>query len=95
MASPFVLESQAEARHEITAIMADHGFLAYPFEFWHYSAGDVLAACIAGRGLARFGPVAYDPASKQCTPLSPDEFVVTPAELEIAIERMLVSPGAV
>ncbi|RYF73986.1 MAG: hypothetical protein EOO39_09405, partial [Cytophagaceae bacterium] len=36
MKSPFVLESSLRNRQEITDVMAQHGFVAYPFEFWHY-----------------------------------------------------------
>lgn len=90
MLSPFVSASQAEARREITAIMESHGFVAYPYEFWHYNAGDVFAACIDGSRSARYGPISYDCESGQIAPLlNPSEPLVTPAEIATAIENAL------
>jgi D-alanyl-D-alanine dipeptidase len=90
MGSPFVSTSQARARKEITDIMARHGFVAYPYEFWHYNAGDVFAACIEGRRSARYGPVSFEPSSPHLTPLhDQDEPLVTPSELSEAIEGAL------
>jgi D-alanyl-D-alanine dipeptidase len=58
MSSPFVDAEQARAREFVTAAMARHGFVAYPFEFWHYSRGDVLAAVASGSSdPAIYGPV--------------------------------------
>lgn len=58
MSSPFVEAEQARARELITAAMARQGFIAYPFEFWHYSRGDVLAALASGSSdPAIYGPV--------------------------------------
>lgn len=62
MASPFVDAEQAHVRELITAAMAKQGFVAFPFEFWHYSRGDVLAAVASGSSEpARFGPVDVAP----------------------------------
>jgi D-ala-D-ala dipeptidase len=90
MRSPFVSTGQAAARERITDIMARHGFAAYPYEFWHYSAGDVFAACIDGRLAARYGPVSFEPSSGRLAPL-PDrnEPLVTPLELIGAIQAVL------
>lgn len=58
MASPFIGAEQAAARALITDAMASQGFVAYPFEFWHYSRGDVLAAVASGSSEpAIYGPV--------------------------------------
>jgi D-alanyl-D-alanine dipeptidase len=38
MGSPFVSAAAREARGQITALMARHGFSTYPWEFWHYNA---------------------------------------------------------
>jgi D-alanyl-D-alanine dipeptidase len=58
MSSPFVDVEQARARELVTAAMAGQGFIAYPFEFWHYSRGDVLAAVASGTSdPAIYGPV--------------------------------------
>lgn len=58
MSSPFIDTQQAQARALVTAAMARQGFVAYPFEFWHYSRGDVLAALASGSSdSAIYGPV--------------------------------------
>ena len=40
MGSPFVSDAARRNRREITALMRRHGFVDYPWEFWHYSSGD-------------------------------------------------------
>ena len=70
MASPFVPNEAARNRAEISAIMRRHGFMAYPYEFWHYSNGDAYAEYLAGLGNpARYGPVDFDLATGSITPI--------------------------
>ena len=58
-------------------------------------AGDTFATCISGVESARYGPISYDPVSKESSPLPNQEgFVVTRDELQIAIENALGSPGS-
>lgn len=58
MASPFVSEQAQKNRGEITAMMAKHGFAAYPWEFWHYSSGDAYDQFLNKTGkTARYGSV--------------------------------------
>ncbi len=85
MASPFVSPAQAEARGAITALMARHGFLAYPYEFWHYSSGDVFAARLGSGVPSRYGPVSYDARSRRCEPLPAEGFVTTAEQLQSAV----------
>ena len=40
--------------------MEKFDFMNYPFEYWHYSMGDVCAAYLKGELFAKFGPVEYD-----------------------------------
>lgn len=40
MDSPFISDEAHANRAEITALMGRHGFVTYPWEFWHYSKGD-------------------------------------------------------
>mgnify|MGYP001605652655 FL=1 len=43
---------------EITELMKRHGFIAYPYEFWHYSSGDAYDEYLTGLNKeARYGPV--------------------------------------
>ena len=70
MESPFVPDEAARNRTEISAIMRRHGFIAYPYEFWHYSKGDAYAEHLTGSGRpARYGPVDLDLSSGDVTPV--------------------------
>jgi len=58
MESPFVSPVARENRRKITALMARRGFVAYPFEFWHYSSGDAFTHYLDGTGQpGRYGAV--------------------------------------
>lgn len=70
MASPFVSEQARQNRQEITALLGRHGFVTYPWEFWHYNDGDAYAELLNHTGRpARYGPVHVDPASGRVTPI--------------------------
>ncbi len=89
MASPFVSAAARRNRETITALLADAGFRAYPFEFWHYSQGDVFAEVLAGQGVpARYGAVDADPPRDLAvTPLAaPDAPLHAPAHIAAAME---------
>ena len=59
MESPFVSNQARRNRSIVTGILLRHGFVAYPYEFWHYSSGDVVAEVAAGSSApARYGPCA-------------------------------------
>jgi len=61
MDSPFISPEARRNRAEINAVLAGHGFLPYPYEFWHYSHGDIDCEVLAGTGRpARYGPVNLD-----------------------------------
>ena len=40
--------------------MEKYSFINYPFEYWHYSIGDVCATYLSGKKFAKFGPVNYN-----------------------------------
>jgi D-alanyl-D-alanine dipeptidase len=64
MDSPFISTAARKNRQEITAIMRDAGFVEYPYEFWHYSSGDVYEDILYDRpGPARYGAVDRVPDS--------------------------------
>jgi zinc D-Ala-D-Ala dipeptidase len=87
MASPFVSAGAKENRVAITAVMTRHGFAPYPFEFWHYSSGDVFACEIAGQSV-RYGPVRFDEQSGVMTPIADaDDLLVSPDDLSHAIHE--------
>lgn len=84
MGSPFVTEQARRNRAEITEVMARHGFVTYPFEFWHYNKGDAYAEHLSGgRRPARYGPVDFDPATGTVTAI-PDPTAPLNSEEEIA-----------
>jgi hypothetical protein len=71
MDSPFVSAEARRNRAEISEVMRRHGFVAYPYEFWHYSKGDAYTAYLTGSGSpARYGPVDLDPVSGNVNPIS-------------------------
>jgi len=93
MASPYVEQTYLDNRFEITAILEKHGFIHYPFEFWHYNKGDALAHLLQNNHEpARFGPVHWDSKTNCVTvvenslePLIP--LSVLEKEISVAIER--------
>ena len=93
MRSPFVEMESMQHRLDITALMESHGFMHYPFEFWHYSKGDAMAHLLTGdRSPARYGAVDWDPRTNEVAvvenahaPLNP--LSVLEAEITAAIER--------
>ena len=76
MASPLISAAARRHRDLICEVFAEHGFLPYPYEFWHFSHGDADYEMLAGNGRpARFGPVQWCPETRQLTPI---EDMLTP-----------------
>jgi len=93
MASPFVSAAATQNRAEISALMRRHGFLAYPYEFWHFSQGDAYAEYLTNSGIpARYGAVDYAAATGNVTPIQNPNESLHPLEdfhrqLAAALER--------
>ena len=95
MTSPFAPPEARRNRDEITAIMARHGFAAYPYEFWHYSSGDAYSEYLSGsRAPARYGAVNLELTSGRTTeipnplrPLHSREEIRGEIERAIAVTR--------
>jgi D-alanyl-D-alanine dipeptidase len=93
MRSPFVEPESIANRLAITEIMERHGFMHFPFEFWHYNKGDALAQILNGRTEpARYGAVHWDPHTNIVTPVDHPERPLRPVseiqrEIEAAILR--------
>jgi len=69
MRSPFIDTGALANRLEISGMLETHGFVPFPFEFWHFNQGDALGHLLAGQPApARYGPVHWDPATNQVTP---------------------------
>lgn len=94
MDSPFVSPQARENRQAITALMAEHGFVAYPWEFWHYSSGDAYDQFLCGTGQpARYGAVDWDPHTGAVRPLEDPTLPLNSAEevraeIEAALRRI-------
>ena len=93
MRSPFISESELKNRLEITAIMESHGFMHFPFEFWHYNKGDAGAHLLTGNASpASFGPVNWNPNTNQvvavASPMEPlNPLSVIESEIKAAMLR--------
>lgn len=57
---PHLPEKVAANRKLLKEGMEKYGFINYPFEYWHYSIGDVAAAYLTGQKYAKYGPVNYN-----------------------------------
>lgn len=95
MASPFVSSLARRNRVLIRGVFAEHGFRAYPYEFWHFCAGDVYEAVLTGnRNAARFGPVTVDSGSNRVTAIDDPLGDIIPRETMIdRIEKALSKSG--
>lgn len=55
------ISEQAKANRQLLlSVMEKHGFANYPYEYWHFSMGDKIAARVKGDEYAVYGPVIYD-----------------------------------
>ena len=91
MASPFAPVNAIRNRTEISEIMCRHGFIAYPYEFWHYSKRDAYAEYLTDSGNpARYGAVDFDIANGSITPiLNPKDPLHCLEDIEKNIELSL------
>ena len=99
MRSPFVEPEALQNRLDITALLEQHGFMHYVFEFWHYNKDDALGHIETGRSApARFGPVHWDPQTNRVTTVdNPHELLnplpVIEREIAAALERARATAG--
>lgn len=98
MTSPFASAAERAMREEVTECMAAQGYVAYPFEFWHYSKGDVFErVCQGSPAPARYGAVDVDLETHAVTPLAdPQAPLSAPGDLDslmaVAVARHRVQP---
>ncbi len=100
MRSPFITPEDLQNRLAITAMLEAHGFVHFPFEFWHFNQDDALGLTLLKRpGPARFGPVHWDPQTNRVThyadalsPLNP--LGVIAKEIEAAVQRSGQQPDS-
>ncbi len=91
MSSPFISREASETRDEITALMRKRGFMAYPYEFWHYSKGDAFAEFLEKSGRSgRYGPIAFNAATGVVEAIEhPHDSLHDPADIEWRLEQAL------
>lgn len=65
--------SAREKRKLLCCVMEKHGFANYPFEYWHFSMGDKIAARILGKEYAIYGPVIFDEKTMRAEPVKNGE----------------------
>jgi zinc D-Ala-D-Ala dipeptidase len=71
MDSPFISATQRTNRQLLRENFENTGLRAYPFEFWHFSFGDVDWALLTDSELpAQFGPVEFDPIAGTLAPIT-------------------------
>lgn len=94
MASPFISAAAKRTREDITAIMGNAGFVAYPYEFWHYNSGDAYERILRGSGAAAlYGAVDVEPATGIPVPMTDptkplNELTEIEAEIQASLQRL-------
>ena len=92
MESPFIEKAALENRLAIRRILESNGFLAYPYEFWHYNQGDVYDEILNQTGKpARYGAVHCDLQTGEITSVEdPMETLNSNDEIEQAMNEALL-----
>ena len=90
MDSPFISSEARKNRRAITAVMRRHGFVPYPWEFWHYSKGDAYDEYFSKTGKhARYGPVHMNADGSVIPIQNPREPLNSYEEIQREINRAL------
>lgn len=85
MRSPFIDPADLQNRLDITAVMESHGFMHFPYEFWHFNKNDAMGHVLSDQpGPAQYGPVHWDPQTNQVTPYDDPLSLLNPMDV---IER--------
>ncbi len=71
MRSRFVEPEHIANRLAITEVMESHGFMHFPFEFWHFNKGDAGDHILNHNAApCRYGPVNWNPVTNEVTPVA-------------------------
>ena len=97
MECPYISKEAQHNRREITELMGRHGFIAYPWEFWHYNqqdSYDVVLNNDPSRG--RYGPIVWDAESNTARPVgNPTERLNSPEVIHEQVQAALARVEAV
>lgn len=94
MRSPYISADELQNRLEIVALMESHGWMHYPYEFWHYNQGDAGEHILNGKTEpARYGPVNWNPETNEVCPVDDPLSPLNPlpqiqAEIDAAMKRL-------
>lgn len=94
MRSPFITDEDLDNRLQITAIMESHGFMHFPYEFWHYSKGDAADRIMNNDpSPAKFGAVNWDAQTNEVIPIENTHTPLNPLdrieqEIAAALKRV-------
>jgi D-alanyl-D-alanine dipeptidase len=94
MRSPFIDKEALKNRLEIAKMIEAHGFVHFPFEFWHFNKDDAMGHMLTGKsGPAKYGPVHWDPESNSVKPYRDPMSPLNPLdqiekEIAAAMERV-------
>jgi len=70
MRSPYIDAKSLENRLAITSLMESHGFMHFPFEFWHFNKNDAGGHILTSNPApARYGAVNWNPLTNVVTPV--------------------------
>lgn len=95
MKSPFISAAAKRNREAISMIMGDAGFVAYPYEFWHFSSGDAYEHILRGSGAAaQYGAVDWDQGTGKLTPITDptqplNALIEIEAEIQASLQRVM------
>lgn len=90
MSSPFISDEAALNRRLVSDVMLRHGFVAFPFEFWHYSRDDAFArVALDDPRPARYGPLDVHTDGRTIPAADPDASLHARNELAGRIRRLL------
>ena len=90
MASPFISATARRNRSLCNELMAECGFVPYPYEFWHYSQGDADCELLLDSGQpGRFGPVDLNVETGAVQAVDdPEELFITADEIAARLPRV-------
>jgi len=89
MRSPFVEADDLQNRLDITSKMEKHGFIHFPYEFWHYNKSDSMGHILSGQPApAKYGPVHWDSQTNKVTSYDDPTSPLVPMDV---IEKEIVT----
>lgn len=70
---PHLPKEVKSLRKTLCEVMTNEGLINYPFEWWHFSMGDVCASYLKGQEMAVYGPLEFDIKTEKTEYLATDK----------------------